>query len=156
MAYVESASVKIRPTRELPENPSGTIVISAARNEFEPFQVAIDGGLSGVANVTASVSALVGPGGATIGAENLWLYRVDLIEVTTPSGSIGEVGVWPDPLVPARDEILGEARGAFPFDVPSVRRAPSGGRCSCPRGRPRVNTRGASGWRATTLPLRFL
>ena len=117
MAYVESASVKIKPTRELPDIPLGEIAISAARNEFEPFQVAINGGLFGVANVTASVSALVGPGGATIGAENLWLYRVDLVEVTTPSGSIGEVGVWPDPLVPARDEILGEARGAFPFDV---------------------------------------
>jgi len=117
MAYVESASVKIKPTRELPDIPLGEIAISAARNEFEPFQVAINGGLFGVANVTASVSALVGPGGATIGAENLWLYRVDLVEVTTPSGSIGEVGVWPDPLVPARDEVLGEARSAFPFDV---------------------------------------
>lgn len=116
-AYFESATVKIQPSRQAPSLPAGTIAISAARNEFEPFQVAIDGGQSGIKNVTATVSDLSGPNGALISAENLWLYRVDLLDVTTPSGSIGTTGTWPDPLVPARDEILDESRRAFPFDV---------------------------------------
>lgn len=117
IAYYESATVKIQPSREVPDLPAGTIAIMAARNEFEPFQVAIHGGQSGIQNVTAMVSDLIGPDGALISAQNLWLYRVDLLDVTTPSGSIGATGTWPDPLVPARDEILGEARRAFPFDV---------------------------------------
>ena len=117
VAYVESASVKVLPTREVPELPGAAIALSAARNECEPFQIALYGGLSGVRGVTASLSDLSGPGGARIPAENVWLYRVDLVEVTKPSGSIGAVGTWPDPLVPARDELLDEARLAFPFDV---------------------------------------
>ncbi|MDR0966828.1 MAG: DUF4091 domain-containing protein [Myxococcales bacterium] len=116
-AYVESASVKIQPAHALPQAPNKTISISAARNEFEPFQIAIHGGSDGLRNVSASISELRGPQGALIPARNLWLYRVDLLNVTTASGSIGARGVWPDPLVPARDETLEESRRAFPFDV---------------------------------------
>ncbi len=116
-AYFESATVKIQPSRTLPAQPAGTISISAARNEFEPFQVAIHGGARGVRGITAMVSDLRGPDGAVISAANLWLYRVDVLDVTTPSGSIGTTGTWPDPLVPARDELLDEPRRAFPFDV---------------------------------------
>ncbi len=113
--YPELATIKVRP--DAPEKPAGVAKISAARNEFEPFQVVIRADDAGLANVSAEVSALTGPGGAIIPAENVWLFREDLLDIETASGRIGTKGRWPDPLIPARDELDGEPRNAFPFSV---------------------------------------
>ena len=113
--YPELSSIKVRPNAA--SKPAGTAKIAAARNEFEAFQVVVNGGTEGVGDLRASASALVGPGGATIPASSIWLYRVDLLNVTTKSGGIGTTGWWPDPLVPAVDPVDGQARNAFPFAV---------------------------------------
>jgi hypothetical protein len=120
--FVEGGTVKVRPGS--PVKPLVTAKIQAARNEFEPFQVVINGGDSGVTGLRASASSLAGPSGATVPSSALALYRVDNLEITTPSGSIGATGTWPDPLVPAVDDTDGEIRSAFPFNVaPGISRA---------------------------------
>jgi hypothetical protein len=114
---VETAMVKVRPGDAA---PAGTgAALSAAANEFEPFQIVIDGEATGATGVSASVSDLVGPGGAVIPAAGIMLYREGLYNVAVPSNSEGAVGPWPDPLVPGVDAYFSETRNAFPFDVPA-------------------------------------
>lgn len=113
---VETALVKVRPSYPAPSGLS--IDIEAARNEFEPFQIVVDGGDGGATGVTAVASDLSGPGGALIPSNEIMLYREGLYQVVVPSNTEGAVGPWPDPLIPAVDAYSGEARNAFPFDVP--------------------------------------
>ncbi len=105
-----SASEKV-----LPGAPAQTLTvprISAAKNEFEAFQVVVTGRARGV---SARVSkAPAGPGG-TIG--DVRLYREALITLQRASAPDGGTGPWPDALVPDVDEVEDEPRNAFPFDV---------------------------------------
>jgi len=112
--YAESASVKVRPDTALRTAPS--IALTAARNEFVSFQVVVNGGDSGAKGVTASFEGLEGP--ASIRGPNVTLYREAYLNITKLSGNTGKTGLWPDGLVPDTDEIAGEKRNAFPFDVP--------------------------------------
>jgi hypothetical protein len=114
---VETALHKVRPADAAPAGLS--IDIEAARSEFEPFQIVVDGGDGGATAVTASVSDLSGPGGALIPSSEIMLYREGLYQVVVPSNTEGAVGPWPDPLIPALDAYSGESRNAFPFDVPA-------------------------------------
>lgn len=90
----------------------------AARNEFESFQIVIRGEAP-VSGVRAKVGELTGPLGAKIPQSNVRLYREALINVTTPSGAIGAKGRFPDGLIPDVDEVDGQTRSAFPFDIPA-------------------------------------
>jgi hypothetical protein len=111
---VVDAAQKIRPAESI--TGSSTAVLRAARNEFAPFQIVVEGGGSGRNSVTATASALVGPSG-TIPATEVRLYRLGYLNLTTPSNDEGGTGLWPDPLIPDVDEVAGEKRNAFPFDV---------------------------------------
>lgn len=113
--YAESSTVKVQPTD--PPKAAKTARIAAAKNEFEAFQVVVRADGAAVTQVTARASALNGPG--SIPASAVRLYREEYLQVTTPSGSIGKAGRWPDGLVPAVDDVDGQARNAFPFDVPA-------------------------------------
>jgi hypothetical protein len=86
--------------------------LTAARNEFEAFQIVLTGTAS---NVSAQASELSGPG--TI--QGVRLYREALINLTNASALDGGTGSWPDALVPDVDETVGERRNAFPFSVPA-------------------------------------
>jgi uncharacterized protein (TIGR03382 family) len=108
--WVASGSEKIRPDAK--PRPATEVRIAAARNEFEAFQVVVTGPAS---QVSARVSALDGPGRL----DDVKLYRVDLINVTNASAVDGGLGQWPDALVPDVDDVVGEKRNAFPFDVKS-------------------------------------
>jgi hypothetical protein len=110
--WVASSTEKIRPQTRAPQPLPGAAVLTAARNEFEAFQVAVTGAASGV-SVTAS--PLSGPG--TIDAPRL--YREELISVWNASAADGAVGAFPDALVPDVDEFDGQKRKAFPFTVPA-------------------------------------
>jgi hypothetical protein len=93
--------------------------ISAARNEFESFQVAISAGAAPLRGVNVSVSApLTGPGG-TIPQRNVRIYREAYLDITHPSDLEGSKGRWPDALIPKVDEFYGERRNAFPVNVPA-------------------------------------
>src|SRR5207253_10007730 len=94
---------------------STTAEIHAAQNEFEAFQLVVTGPATGV---SATAQTLVGPGGATIPAGEVRLYREAYLNITTPSNTEGGTGMWPDALVPDVDDVNNEKRNAFPFDVP--------------------------------------
>jgi len=109
--------VKVRPADAPPAAQAAEI--SAARNEFEAFQVIIHGGGSGVTGVTATASSLLGPSRASIPASEVMLYREGLYNAVYASNTDGATGLWPDPLIPAVDAYFKESRNAFPFDVPA-------------------------------------
>jgi uncharacterized protein (TIGR03382 family) len=106
------ASEKIRPSAAA--RSSAPAHVSAARNEFEPVQIAVTGAAT---NVRATATALTGPGGATVPAPRL--YREAIITLAYASGPDGATGPWPDALVPDVDEFDGQTRNAFPFSVPA-------------------------------------
>jgi hypothetical protein len=106
--WVASAAEKIRPSAAA--RAAEPARISAARNEFEAFQVVVTGPARGV---TATATPLTGPG--TI--PDVRLHRAATINLRRASAPDGATGAWPDALVPAVDELLGEPRNAFPFDA---------------------------------------
>jgi hypothetical protein len=114
--WVAPSTEKILPGA--PARADAVARISAARNEFEAFQVVVTGAARRV-EVTASVLTGPVPPGATEPAilGDVGVYAERLISITRASAPDGGTGRWPDALVPAVDEIVGERRNAFPFDV---------------------------------------
>jgi uncharacterized protein (TIGR03382 family) len=111
----ESAMVKVRPNLAPRVQPE--LRLTAARNEFVSFQVALHGGHTGLSGVRARLDSLVGP--TSFAGADISLYRVAYLTTVRPSVPGTPVGRWPDGLVPDVDEIAGEGRRAFPFDVPA-------------------------------------
>jgi uncharacterized protein (TIGR03382 family) len=107
--WVAGATEKIRPDAQ----PRATTEASltAARNEFEAFQIVVRGRAT---KVSVEASPLATAGGTI---DDVKTYRVDLIDVRQPSAVDGGTGRWPDALVPDVDDVVGEKRNAFPFDV---------------------------------------
>lgn len=115
---VLGSAAKVRP-RDAATGTAGASLV-AARNEFESFQVVVHAGAVPLRNVTVSLAEPpAGPDGKAIPAANVTVHRVGYLEVTTPSDPEGAPGPWPDPLIPAVDTLVGEARDAFPVDVPA-------------------------------------
>jgi hypothetical protein len=101
--------------------PSGSTRarISAARNEFESFQVVMSAGAAPLRDVNVSLaSPLQGPGG-TIPARNVTIYREAYLDIKHPSDLEGSKGRWPDALIPKVDPVYGEHRDAFPVTSPA-------------------------------------
>ncbi len=115
---VTHATRKLRPADTLPTERVATI--EAARNEWEPYQIAFSGGTEGRTITAVTPSELVGPGGRAIAASASYVYAERLVEVPSPSSAEGAAGPWPDPLVPVVDLIAGEPRDAFPITVPPL------------------------------------
>ncbi len=108
--------MQVFPSSVPPGEPDAKL--EAARGEFEPFQIAVRAvGPNALGGVSAAAAPLVGPNGATLPAPRL--YRVDYLDVATPSSGEGRAGRWPDALVPDVDAFVNEKRRAFPFDVPA-------------------------------------
>jgi hypothetical protein len=109
--WVMSSLVRVGKT-DAPGTTSA-IALSSARGETVDTQVIVQAPTSGLTNVNLSASALTGPGGATIPASNLTLYREYYITVTgtasygggsnPPLGS----GTYPEPLIPFTDPETG-------------------------------------------------
>ncbi len=125
--YVVNSLVRVAPDDPVPANPAVAAEVAAAGNEYEAVQVVVHGGDSGVAGVDMELAgALTGPGGATLPAGTVRLYREHYIAVTSRSGGsrLAKPGVYPDALVPFRNPFTGQALGtaaypAAPFDVPA-------------------------------------
>jgi hypothetical protein len=114
---IVGAAAKVRPT-DAPTGPSSATLF-AAQNEFESFQVVVAGGGTPITGLDVSLAQpLTGPGPA-IPASNVTIYREGYYDVVTPSDNEGAVGRWPDALIPKVDPWYGEARNAFPIDVPA-------------------------------------
>lgn len=154
MIWWESGTVKFRQANSgatgdpIPANADfcnengcskGGVVLSAARNEFEPFQIFIAApAAADLAQVDLTLTDLKDSQGNTIAAadpsgkpKNLVVYREHYlsIDATKLSSVEGKPGLWPDGLVPKVDEYFGETRRmpgetapAFPFNVPADRK----------------------------------
>lgn len=115
---VVGSAGKVRPSGRA--SGASEAELFAARNEFESFQVVVNAANVPIEGVEASVASdLTGPGGATLPASQLTLYREGYYQVVTPSDLEGSPGLWPDALVPDVDPLYKEHRNAFPFDVPA-------------------------------------
>jgi hypothetical protein len=95
----------------LTDTPGTTtsINLSSGRGETGDTQVIVQAPSGGLTNVNISASALTGPGGATIAASNITLYREFYVTVngTTNYGGgsnppLGS-GTYPEPLIPFND-----------------------------------------------------
>jgi hypothetical protein len=126
--WVADESVKVRPT-----DPPGTgpvrIGLAAAGGECVGAQIVVRGPAQAL---SASASGMA-----------IDLYRVATIVLEHPSGPEGATGEWPDALVPVRDVIWGEPRGAFPVDVAAGRSQAIFVETCAPRGAGRATVRGA-------------
>jgi hypothetical protein len=96
-----------------PPGTTSSISLSAARGETVDTQVVVQAPAGGLTNVNLSASPLTGPGGATIPASSVTLYREYYITVTgtaqygggsnPPLGS----GTYAEPLIPFDDPATG-------------------------------------------------
>ena len=98
---------KIRPDVPVPANVLISS-ISAARNEYESFQVVVEGPAI-VRGIAVDFPAL-GPGAALV-------HRENYINISVVSNCAGALGRWPDALIPAVDPFDKQARRAFPITV---------------------------------------
>jgi hypothetical protein len=97
-----------------------SLQISAARNEFESFQVHVLAGTSAVQmNVTVGDFVNSQTGDVIASASNVFVYREAYLNITKLSDANGTLGMTPDPLIPTKDPYLGQARTAFPVSVPA-------------------------------------
>ena len=107
---------KQRP--EFTFTPVNTFHISAAKNEWEPFQVFIRSDQA-LTNVNVTVTEFSGPGDNITDVEP---YRVHYVpvpveEISHQPPDPSNAGMWPDGLVPFVDHFDGEVRDGAPFDV---------------------------------------
>jgi hypothetical protein len=119
--YVTDEFARVRP-RDSPGHKSAA-VLSAARNEYAPFQIIVRAGTGGLKRVNAVADRLAPKRGHAIPADRITLYREHYIELTKLSPkSTGARGWYPDALIPFLDPATGKppvhARfAAAPFDV---------------------------------------
>src|SRR5258705_12566123 len=112
---VTDGTTKIRPSDPLPA--AGSAAISAARTEYEGFQLVVRPASTATATLrlnSYSWSGLLsGPNGATIPPTNVRVFAEVMHNVTMASGPDGATGPWPDALVPDVHDIVGHKRNAF-------------------------------------------
>ena len=124
MWWSTHALEKIRPYDSAPAKPARSVTISAARNEFEPFQIVLRSEAEDLNNVDVEMSDFRGPSGYVIPERNAAIYFESYIDLQKPSNIDGQAGEWPDALIPKIDRFYGERRNAFPFVLRSGRNQP--------------------------------
>ena len=110
------------------------VTLSAARGEYESFQIVANGASSGFHNVNVTISDLKGPGGQVIPRTNFTLYREKYVHVTSSSPNWGGSnkpmgpGWYPDALIPFTDPATGKSLSgsltAVPFDLKATTNQP--------------------------------
>ena len=107
---------------------SGTEVnLSAARDEYQSFQIVVGGASNGLSNVNVKISDLEGPGGEAIPRTNFILYREKYVHVTASSPNWGGSnkplgpGWYADALIPFTDPETGKPLSGADSDRCTVR-----------------------------------
>jgi len=90
---------KISRERPLPIERSAEVKISAAGNEYEPFQLVLRANRD-MENVSIEMSNLTNSEGQTVSKDNVEISLVGYLYVKVPTDKVGCVGYWPDPLPP--------------------------------------------------------
>jgi len=94
---------------------TSTVALFGARGETVDTQVIVQAPANGLTNVNVNVSALAGPGGATIPSSNMTLYREHYLTVTGTASFVGGSnpplgsGTYPEPLIPFNDPETGSS-----------------------------------------------
>lgn len=124
LVWSATATVKVR-AQEYPERTPSGISISAARNEYESFQIVVRSQGRPLLGLDVDLSNFESADHRRISClENCTIYREVFMNVVQPSGPYGMVGEWPDALIPKTDRYAGEKRNAFPYDVAQERNQP--------------------------------
>ncbi|HIE50199.1 MAG TPA: DUF4091 domain-containing protein [Armatimonadetes bacterium] len=90
-----------RVFQHTPPGKQRTARLQAARNEYEPFQIALRAGTETITDVTAEASDLTGPNGAVIRRDHLTLFREHYVYLRRPSyRSEAPPGLYPEALIP--------------------------------------------------------
>ena len=111
-----------------PAGNGAKVSLSAARDEYQSFQIVVNGASEGLKNVDVKISDLEGPGGEVIPRTSFTLYREKYVYVSSPSPNWGGTnkplgtGWYPDGLIPFTDPetgkpLSGATLRAVPFDV---------------------------------------
>ena len=103
------ATRKVPRHRAVPEAVGDAVQIAAARRDYEAAQVIVRPG-GELRNLTATASALTGPGGAVIATDSISILRVYYHFVHHATDAIGVRDWWPDALPPL-DEPIDVAAG---------------------------------------------
>src|SRR5437867_12943390 len=98
--WATHALVKIHPSDPPPDAPILGARISAARNEFEPFQIVLRSETADLDGVDVEATDLTGPRESILSRNLLTIYFERFMNLKTPSSIEGGVGEWPDPLIP--------------------------------------------------------
>src|SRR5438093_9040967 len=101
--WTTHALVKIRPFDPPPAGAGREAAIFAGRNEFEPFPLVLRSGTGDLAGVDVQVSDLYGPREAFFSNTNITVYLERYLNLKVASSDEGDVGEWPDPLIPRVD-----------------------------------------------------
>src|SRR5438128_1079226 len=83
--WTTSALDKIRPNDVPPSASSTQVSISAARNEFEPFQIVLRAESQQIDDVDVDVSAFQGPNNAVIAKQYSTVYFEGFLNLKKPS-----------------------------------------------------------------------
>ena len=122
--WTSGALEKIRPYDSPPVKLKQTVQISAARNEFDAFQIVFRAGLQDLDGMDLDISDLKGPNDAVLSNKNVTIYFERDLNFARPSSIEGKAGEWPDALIPRTDRYFGEKRNAFPFKLAKQRNQP--------------------------------
>ena len=104
------------------------VSLSAARDEYQSFQIVVNGASTSLSNVNVNISNLEGPNGEVIPRTSFTLYREKYVYVSSSSPNWGGTnkplgtGWYPDALIPFTDPETGKplpraTLTAVPFDV---------------------------------------
>jgi hypothetical protein len=118
--WIVSAMAKVRPGDPRPLQPTRDADLKAAQNEFEAFQIVLRS-MRDAEGFDVTATDLKDGSGNTVPSRLIRIYLVGTIPVTTPSRRRGEVGEWPDPLLPRVDAFFNERRKVFPFSIAQSR-----------------------------------
>ncbi len=120
--WVETRTVRVR--REDPPGAGLSVRLSAARNEWESFQILLRSD-EGVKGIRVELDELRGPSGGAIPPDEARLYRQHQLHLSrgTYRNKQFQPGWYPDPLIPFRDPAAGRPLDqgrirAVPFDLP--------------------------------------
>lgn len=114
-----------RILRGAPADTGTDIRLSAARNEWESFQILMRSDMS-VRGINVHAGDLEGPGGSVLRAEDARLFRQHqlYLDIGTYRNNEFKPGWYPDPLIPFRHPLTrkpleGARLVAVPFDLPA-------------------------------------
>ncbi|MGB9620547.1 MAG: glycoside hydrolase domain-containing protein, partial [Armatimonadota bacterium] len=91
------STFKVMRDTKPPSNTAPAVRISAARNEYEAFQLVLTP-VKPLSGVKVTPRSLVGPKKAKIDAYNITVRNVEYLNVTQPTSADVEPGMYPDPL----------------------------------------------------------